>query len=72
MSFENQQCPCGDKKQPETMLCAACEKSVAGTFDRSRMDDRTAPLEARRRSAIRILSECRRRKPSLPLSFTVK
>lgn len=72
MSYENTLCPCGGKKLTETMLCDDCEKAVAGTFDRTLMDDRTAPFEDRRRAAIRVLTVSRRRNASLPLAFSVR
>ena len=72
MSYENTHCPCGGKKLTETMLCDSCEKTVAGTHDRTRMDDHTAPVEDRRRAAIRVLAVSRRRNASLPLAFSVR
>ena len=74
MSYENNQCVCGGKKPTETMLCDECEAAVAGSFDRKRMDDKTASYEDRRRSAIFVLSVCRKRKHQqqaalLPLAF---
>jgi len=70
MSYENNKCPCGGRKLTETMLCDECEKAVAGTFDRLRMDDKSAILEDRRRSAIRVLAVARKRQGSLPLAFS--
>ena len=43
------------------MLCGACEDHVAGSFDRSRMDDLTAPWAQRRAAAIRVLAVSRKR-----------
>jgi hypothetical protein len=34
MSYENTSCPCGEKKLTDTMLCAACETAVGGSYDR--------------------------------------
>ena len=61
MSYENEKCPCGDKKLTDTMLCGACEAVVAGTFDRVEMVDPAASFESRRNAAIRVLSVARRR-----------
>jgi hypothetical protein len=69
MSWENTQCPCGSKKQTDTMLCHECETTVAGTFDRREMDNPAASVELRRNAAIRILACVRRRNQSLPLTF---
>lgn len=61
MSYENEKCPCGDKKLTDTMLCGACEGVVAGTFDRVQMVDPAASFELRRNAAIRVLAVSRRR-----------
>ena len=71
MSYENTRCPCGGTKLTETMLCPACEQAVAGTFDRREMDNRAAPLEARRSAAIRVLACARQRKPGLHLAYAL-
>lgn len=69
MSYKNTRCPCGGQKLTETMLCPACETAVAGTYDRREMDNRAAPLEARRAAAIRLLAVSRRRQSRLPLAY---
>lgn len=61
MSYDTTQCPCGGRKQVDTMLCDACELALAGTHDRNRMDDPTANWSARRSAAIRVLAQARRR-----------
>lgn len=71
MSYENTHCVCGGQKLRETFLCAACEQSVTGTFDRTRMDDASAPWEDRRSAAIRVLAQARQRQCNrLPLAFS--
>lgn len=62
MSYENTQCPCGNRKLVETMLCDDCERTFASTLDRKRMDDLTANWSARRGAAIRVLAQARRRR----------
>lgn len=56
MSYENTSCPCGEKKLTDTMLCAACETVVAGSYDRKAMDDHREPFELRRHAAMRVLA----------------
>jgi hypothetical protein len=71
MSYENTACPCGEKKLTDTMLCAACEAAVAGTYDRKAMDDQSNAFELRRQAAMRVLAVSRRRRAAdLPLAFT--
>lgn len=71
MSYENTACPCGEKKRTDTMLCAACETAVAGSYDRKAMDDHHNPFELRRQSAMRVLAIARRRRTAsaLPLAY---
>ena len=71
MSYENTACPCGRQKLTDTMICAACETAVAGSYDRVAMDDHRHPFELRRQSAMRVLAISRRRRTAtaLPLAF---
>ena len=73
MSYENNSCPCGGNKQPQTMICQECRDHLAGNRDLAAIDDITQSIESRRTSAIRILSLSRKRKklPSLPLCYEV-
>lgn len=78
MSWENTDCPCGGKKERETMLCPDCvahfQKERPSLFDYL---DTRRPLESRRSSAIILCSLARRRKHqqqpqrSLALLFNV-
>jgi hypothetical protein len=61
MSYENNDCPCGGRKDRETMLCQPCEQHVAGSFDRREMDNQAATLGQRRAAAIRVLAAVRTR-----------
>ncbi len=72
MSWENTQCPCGEKKLTDTMLCPACEAHVGQSYDRKLMDDPAAHFDARRSAAIRVLQVARRRVKSLPLAFEMR
>jgi hypothetical protein len=69
MSFENTQCPCGGKKERDTMLCAACAEYVAPTIDAASLNDHRIPWQSRRNAAIRVLKLCRDRNRSLALSY---
>lgn len=69
MSFENTQCPCGGKKQRETMICPACKEYVAATIEAASLDDTRIPWQSRRNAAIRLLSLARNRNKSLSLSY---
>jgi hypothetical protein len=61
MSYEDTNCPCGGRKERETMLCQLCEQHVAGSFDRRRMDDESSTWGQRRAAAIRVLAAVRTR-----------
>jgi DNA-directed RNA polymerase subunit RPC12/RpoP len=69
MSYENTECPCGGKKQRETLICAECERQFADTYEMKSFRDLTEPPWSRRPSAIRLLSMARRRNRRLPLQF---
>jgi hypothetical protein len=71
MSYENTHCVCRGKKLTDTFLCPACEEAVKDTTDRRRMDDISAPWDARRMSAIRVLATCRQRQPKLGLAYSL-
>jgi hypothetical protein len=69
MAYENRECPCGGKKERETMLCQACQETFHDTVEVAALNQEW-PVEARRNAAIRLLSMARRRKSmSLPLIF---
>ncbi|CAB4158759.1 hypothetical protein UFOVP736_58 [uncultured Caudovirales phage] len=71
MSYANTDCPCGEKKERETMICATCQQTFADTFEMKVSLDLTETWEARRSSAIQLLAMCRRRNKRLPLTFTM-
>jgi hypothetical protein len=77
VSYENTECPCGGKKQRETLICEACALHItemhndSGRFDLSHYQDNTYPQETRRRMAINVLALARRRNKRLPLSFAM-
>ena len=75
MSYENTSCPCGGRKERETMICDPCKAfaSVTAANDLSLYEDHRIPTATRRAMAIRILAIARRRgnaKP-LPLSYSL-
>lgn len=66
MSYEDTNCPCGDKKRRETMICSLCEATFLSTKELAVFNNSDWPVEARRIAAVRILSMCRRRKKDYP------
>ena len=75
MSYENTACPCGGKKERETMICAACADYIEATtahVDLARYKDEAFSAASRRGMAIRLLTIARgrTRSKSLPLAFT--
>jgi hypothetical protein len=72
MSYENNQCVCGGRKERETMLCADCISHISQTPDARLLagyKEASFRLEQRRSMAIRLLSVARRRNKALPLSY---
>jgi hypothetical protein len=65
MSHEDTNCPCGGKKERETLLCplcvAACMEDPALSFELARYRDETRSFDSRRSSAIVLLASRRRR-----------
>ena len=72
MSYENTSCPCGGKKERETMICADCVTAINGANpnDLALYEDHRIPTSTRRAMAIRILATARRRGQRLPLTFS--
>jgi hypothetical protein len=75
MSYESTTCPCGGRKERETMICDPCKAHIASApcNDLLFCEDHRNPVESRRAMAIMILAACRRRgkaKP-LPLSYSL-
>jgi hypothetical protein len=71
MSYEDTNCPCGGKKDRETLICAECQKQFADTYEMRTFNNATEPPWSRRPAAIRLLTMARRRKsrPELGLSY---
>lgn len=71
MSYENTSCPCGGRKERETMICADCVTAInaANPNDLALYEDHRIPTSTRRAMAIRILANARRRGQRLPLTF---
>ena len=72
MSYENSSCPCGGKKERETMICDPCKAfaSITAANDLSIYEDHRIPTATRRAMAIRILAIARRRGKAKPLPFS--
>lgn len=62
MSYEGTVCPCGGKKQPNTMLCVGCETAFADHPSMAAFKDERRDLETRRHAAMTLLSLARGRK----------
>ena len=69
MSYENNQCPCGGRKERETMLCAPCVAATEITIESAVMHDTTRTWQARRNAAIRLIAMVRKRDQKLALRF---
>lgn len=69
MSYENTNCPCGGRKERETMLCRECHAYTASATETAVMNDAGRSWQSRRNAAIRLLAIARGRNKKLPLSF---
>lgn len=68
MAYEDTNCPCGGKKERETMLCADCQTAFADNVQMKILRDASALFEWKRSSAIALLSLARRRNRNLNLN----
>jgi hypothetical protein len=68
MSYESTACPCGGKKERETMICDPCKAfaSITAANDLALYEDHRIPTATRRAMAIRILAIARRRGSANP------
>ena len=62
MSYSDEKCPCGGKKQRDTMICSDCETAFSERHEMTRYKDETVALDLRRHAAIILLSLARGRK----------
>lgn len=62
MSFEDTHCPCGGKKERETMLCAECVEWLKDKPAMKAFLDETCAVEYRRQAAIILVTLARKRK----------
>ena len=69
MSYENTSCPCGGRKERETMLCAGCVAATDGVADAFIVADSSRQWQARRNAAIRLIAMARKRHQKLALKF---
>ena len=72
MSYENTSCPCGGRKERETMICDPCKAfaSITAANDLSLCEDHRIPTATRRAMAIRILAIARQRGKTKPLPLS--
>lgn len=61
MSYENNSCPCGNKKPTDTLLCDDCFSCFSGRKEMAIFAGKAGP-EIRRNAAIILLMLSRRRK----------
>jgi hypothetical protein len=69
MSYENTSCPCGGRKERETILCRDCQDYTASTIEAAVMNDTTRTWQTRRNAAIRLIAMVRKRDQKLALRF---
>jgi hypothetical protein len=62
MSYEGTVCPCGDKKEPNTMLCNGCMSEFSQHPSMSVFLDKSREPETRRHAALTLLALARGRK----------
>jgi hypothetical protein len=63
VSWEDAKCPCGGRKERETLVCGECETHLAGTMEMQVYRTMTTDDRGERRwAAIRLLAMARRRK----------
>jgi len=67
MAYEDTNCPCGDKKERETMLCELCMDHLKDRHEMQTWQDREERWDFRRHAAIILLTLARRRKNNLAL-----
>lgn len=62
MSYEGTDCPCGDVKPKNTMLCDGCKTAFKDHPSMATFLDTTEAAEVRRHAAIILVSLARKRK----------
>jgi len=62
MSYEDHRCPCGDRKERETMLCNKCVNAFQDHPEMNAYQDVSRSWDDRRRSAIALVSMSHKRK----------
>ena len=65
MSYEDTNCPCGDKKERDTMLCQTCMETFKYRREMKTFLDGNEPVEYRRHAATILLALSRGRKRNL-------
>lgn len=69
MSYDNTACPCGSKKEQQTMICADCQNALKATREWQTLQDPNEPYWNKRPAAIKLLAMARRRQKHLALKF---
>lgn len=70
MSYEGTTCPCGDKKQANTMLCTSCMDAFANHPSMAVFQNTNGDREQRRHAAMILLELARSRKNNPRKSVT--
>lgn len=68
MSYHDTNCPCGGKKETDTMLCEDCAAALQDHPSMAVFRDKSESTESRRHSAIVLVTLARkRRRAQLPM-----
>lgn len=62
MSYENHKCPCGNRKERQTMLCSDCVTAFADRPELTAYMDPTLSLDYRRQSAYVLVALAKKRR----------
>lgn len=67
MAWHDTKCPCGGRKETDTLICAKCvehaQEDHSRAYDLRTFQDGKESIEHRRGAAVRLLAAARRRKP---------
>lgn len=61
MSYENNRCPCGGRKECDTFLCSECEEEFGNRREFAEYQDGSLRLDYRRGAALVLVSLSRAR-----------
>lgn len=64
MAYDDTNCPCGEQKERQTLICKHCESAFRNTIEYKGYANERINTRMRRGCAIRLLSMSRQRKSS--------